>query len=252
MSTRSAAIPLLDADRGLAGAIPEAELALARRALIVKVHAVDPGPWDPAVQPEEHEPALGFLMLDGLAVREIEFGGRTTSELLGAGDLLRPWDHDDVFASLPFLVSWHVLERARLAVLDGRFLAVARSWPGVIAEIASRAVRRSRSLAFQLAIGQLTRVDDRLLVLFWQLAERWGRVGPDGVRVPLALTHRTLGRLVGARRPSVTTALTGLAREGLVVRTPEGWLIKGDPAAALARRGPLGPGTAPDRALHSA
>jgi hypothetical protein len=74
---------------------------------------------------------------------------------------------------------------------------------------ARRHVRRVRSLAFQRAIAQLPRVDDRMLVLLWALAERWGRVSPDGVRVPVGLPHRMLATLVGARRPSVTTALTG-------------------------------------------
>ena len=100
----------------------------------------------------------------------------------------------------------------------------------------ARHVRRVRALAFQRAIAQLPRVDDRMIVLLWALAERWGRVGPDGVRVPVGLPHRTLATLVGARRPSVTTALTGLAREGLVERIEGGWLLHGDPDEVLAER----------------
>ena len=38
------------------------------------------------------------------------------------------------------------------------------------------------------------------------------------------------------RRPSVTTALTALAREGLVERTADGWLLHGDPDEVLAQR----------------
>ena len=73
-------------------------------------------------------------------------------------------------------------------------------------------------------------------MLLWTLAERWGRVGPHGVRLPLSLPHRTLATLVGARRPSVTTALTGLARAGLVERVRDGWLLHGDPAEVLPER----------------
>ena len=66
---------------------------------------------------------------------------------------------------------------------------------------------------------RLTRVERRLKALFWHLAERWGRVSGDGVIVPLALTHRILGQLVGARRPTVSTALSELAeRAGVGVR----------------------------------
>ena len=61
-------------------------------------------------------------------------------------------------------------------------------------------------------------------------------MGPEGVRLPIALPHRTLATLVGARRPSVTTALSGLARDGLVERTSDGWLLRGDPSEVLAAR----------------
>jgi CRP/FNR family transcriptional regulator, cyclic AMP receptor protein len=237
MHSRSAAISLLDVDRDLVRALAPDQLAAARRALVVRVDALEAGDWNPRRDYAENPPAMGLLILDGLLVREITFSERTTSELLGAGDLLRPQDHDSGFEPLPVGVGWHVLEPARLAILDSRFAMATRPFPAVMVELAARTVRRSRALAFQLALSQLTRVDDRLLVLFWQLAERWGTVGPEGVRVPLELTHRTLGRLVGARRPSVTTALTGLARDGLVERVAEGWLLRGDPAQALDRRG---------------
>ncbi|MDX6713590.1 MAG: family transcriptional regulator, cyclic receptor protein, partial [Baekduia sp.] len=39
-----------------------------------------------------------------------------------------------------------------------------------------------------------------------------------------------LARLVGARRPSVTSALGDLARDHLLERTEDGWLLRGDPA----------------------
>jgi hypothetical protein len=85
-------------------------------------------------------------------------------------------------------------------------------------------------------------------MLLWYLAERWGRVTPEGVIVPLRLTHETLARLVGAQRPSVTTAIRQLEQEDHLRRTPDRlWLLCGDPpermsqaapAAAVARYGP--------------
>ena len=164
----------------------------------------------------------------------MSFAGRMSSELCGAGDLLRPWDQDADFDPIPLDVTWQILEKTSIAILDRHFAAVIGKWPVLVDAVTGRAVKRSRALAFQLAISQVTRVDERLLVLMWHLAERWGRVGPDGVRVPLRLTHEALGRLVGARRPSVTTALTGLAKRGCVERTPTGWLLHGDPAEQLA------------------
>jgi hypothetical protein len=116
-------------------------------------------------------------------------------------------------------------------------------YPEITATLFDRLSERSLRLATTQAISQLTRVDRRLKALFWHLAERWGRVSGDGVIVPLALTHRILGQLVGARRPTVSTALSELAeREELVRRADGSWLLRGDPpdAESLARKPPAG------------
>jgi hypothetical protein len=52
------------------------------------------------------------------------------------------------------------------------------------------------------------------------------------VVVPVRLTHDMIGRLVGAHRPSVTTALSELSRANRIARLPHGWLLRGDPPAA--------------------
>ena len=105
-------------------------------------------------------------------------------------------------------------------------------------------MRRSFELATNQATSHLTRVDARLELLFWGLADRWGRVGPDGVVLELPLTHQVLGRLVGAQRPSVTTALSDLARRGVIERREDGaWILRGDPPGE-ARRAPSASPTA--------
>ena len=132
-----------------------------------------------------------------------------------------------------------MLSTVTLAVLDRRFAAEAARYPEITAALFDRMGERSLRLATTQAISQLTRVDRRLKALFWHLAERWGRVSGDGVVVPLALTHRILGQLVGARRPTVSTALSELAEREELVRRPDGsWLLRGDPpdAQTLARR----------------
>jgi CRP/FNR family cyclic AMP-dependent transcriptional regulator len=236
MVTRRNAVRLLDADPELGERLTPEERDLAGRALLVATRTLEPGPWDPREDPTETRPVGGLLVLEGIVTREIAFAGRRTTELLGASDVLRPWNEDVDFEALPFSASWEVHSTCRLALLEDRFALVAGRWPALMAAVGERHIRRARGLAFQRAIAQLPRVDDRLLVLLWSMAERWGRVGPQGVRVPLSLPHRTLATLVGARRPSVTTALTGLTRDGLVERTTDGWLLHGDPSDILPRR----------------
>jgi hypothetical protein len=236
VSSHRTLIPLLEADAELAEGLAGAELEGATRALAVHAVTLDAGAWVPEDQPWPLPPVLGLLILEGVITRDIVFAGRTTTELLGAGDVLRPWEDDVQFDPLPFGVGWQVHEPTRVALLDGRVALASARWPVLAGSLSRRHVRRARGLAFQLAIAQLPRVDDRLLVLLWALAERWGRVSPQGVRLPLALPHRTLATLVGARRPSVTTALSGLTRDGLVERTEEGWLLHGDPAEVFPTR----------------
>ena len=98
--------------------------------------------------------------------------------------------------------------------------------------IVDRLSERAQRLAVTQAISQLNRVDRRLLALFWHLAERWGRVARDGIVVPLVLSHRLIGELVGARRPTVSTALAELARDGQLSRRDDGtWLLTGEPVS---------------------
>ena len=95
------------------------------------------------------------------------------------------------------------------------------------------------------AISHIQRVDRRVHVLFWHLAERWGRVGKDGVLLPLSLTHRTVGLLIGARRPTVTSAFSELARAGMISRRDDGaWVLRGGAPAELLEALP-GPHTWP-------
>jgi len=100
--------------------------------------------------------------------------------------------------------------------------------------IVKRAVDRSHTLAFNVAIHCLQHVDLRLLVLFWHLADRFGRVTPEGTVVPLKLTHNDLSELIGAQHPSVSTGLAELQRREKLVRQPDRtWRLLGGPPNEL-------------------
>ena len=173
---------------------------------------------------------IGLLVLDGLLVREATVGDHPSAELLGPGDLLRAWEDRDAEVLLPRSVRWSALTNARVAVIDHALAVRAAQWPEIFASLVERAARRAERLVVMQAIGHLTRVDDRLLALLWCLAERWGRVVPGGVLVNLRLPHRTLAGMVGARRPSVTTALGQLIARGDIERRADGgWILHGPP-----------------------
>ncbi len=233
---------VLEEDPELCDALTGPERQLATQHLVAAQVQISAGDWEPDHALGEAPGDLGFLVLDGLLTRETLLGRHATAELLGAGDLLRPWDHADGGGSpIATAHAWKVLEPARLAVLDARFGAIAGRFPTVIACLVSRTLRRSQLLGLLLALSAMPRLDERLFALMWALADRWGRVGPDGTTVPLPLTHATLARLVGAQRPSVTSALKTLEDRGFLTRPADGtgWILPGeppgDPAAALAQ-----------------
>ncbi|MCW2966871.1 MAG: Crp/Fnr family transcriptional regulator [Solirubrobacteraceae bacterium] len=226
--------PVLDADPELGERLPAEDFDAARRALLARVLVLEPGPW----RPEQHwdadrHPALGLLVLEGMLTRQVTVAGRPSTELLGAGDVIRPWDEDGDLGMIPMPAEWRVVSRVEIALLDQRFLLTACRWPAVIDAVAARALRRSRWLAFQLGMRQIMRVEGRLLVLLWALSERWGVVTPRGVHLRLRLTHEALGRLVGARRPSVTTAIGALTDAGALERVDDGYRLFGDAEQAL-------------------
>ena len=130
-----------------------------------------------------------------------------------------------------------MLQDCRLAVLDASVTMRLGRYPEVFSSLFARAQQRSRHVAVNMAIVQQPRIDVRLHMLFWELADRFGRVRQDGVHVPIALTHATLADLVAARRPTVTKALGELAERSAVIWTGEDWLLPGDPPAELEEVG---------------
>ena len=208
----------------------------AAQRLLVRALDVPRGRWTPTNLAPAGTSPLGLLILDGLLVREATVGSHPSAELLGPGDLLRAWDDHDAEILLPRTIEWSALTPCRVAIIDHAFAMRAAQWPEVFATLIERAGRRADRLQVMQAIAHLTRVDDRLLALMWSLAERWGRVVPDGVLISLRLPHRTLAAMIGARRPSVTTALGQLMSRGeLARRSDGGYILKGDPPEERVR-----------------
>jgi CRP/FNR family cyclic AMP-dependent transcriptional regulator len=237
-------ISLLDLDSDLGRLLDGSRLQEARRRLVVRVHFLDRGPWDAERLRDAGPDNLGLFIADGLLTRELVLADNVSGELIGPGDIVRPWQAAGPERLVPFGVRWNVLRETRLAVLDGRFGTALAHFPEVNAMLMDRVTERTRRLSVMQAISQLNGVDRRLLTLFWHLAERWGRVTPDGVSVAIDVPHRVLAQLVGARRPTVSTALSRLAASGELVRRANGtWLLTGEPfglpsdeAARIIRR----------------
>ena len=227
-------ISIVDADPDLADLLDEPQRARAQREALTRVRRLSPGEWNAenAIEPDLHH--RGFLIIEGLLSREVHVLRRQCVELLGPGDVLRPWRWDPDGSHVHAEVGWLVLEPTQLAVLDHGLVTRMTPWPQLGVELFARGTRRAHALSVTVAIAHYQRVDDRLLLTLWHLAERWGRVRADGIALPLPLSHQRLADLVGAHRPSVTTAIGELTRSGAVSRRDDGvWMLHGTPPAEL-------------------
>jgi CRP/FNR family transcriptional regulator, cyclic AMP receptor protein len=206
---------LLDADDELAEEFDVRVRVAVRQLATARVLQVGVGECDLSGWFEIASHGPGLLVLDGVVAFETRTGDRVAAELLGAGDLLQapslPTDE-----LLERTCQWRVLRPARFALLDEHFVDRVRSFPQVTRALVSRACRRTAELDVLRAITSQPRLEVRLVLLLWHLAARWGRVEPASVRLCLPLTHRLLGQMIAAERPSISHALKRLAQAGLI------------------------------------
>jgi CRP-like cAMP-binding protein len=221
-------VALLEVNPDLAADLTADQMQLALAALVVPAIRIQGGQWDfEACASDERLTGslIGLLVIDGVVVREMKLRRYVSAQLCGPGDLLElPSARDH--RSLPAFATTSVPGTAVVALLDDRVLAASRRWPQLGGRLLAHGIGQIADAGTHQAISQLARADDRLLGLFWHLADRWGRVLPDGVRIELPLTHETIGRLIGARRPTVTLGLGQLRAGGLLQRQVDGaWLL---------------------------
>ncbi len=221
-------VALLEADPDLGRHLEGAELEAARGQLRARVLDLREGSVSlPALDATHGD--LGLLIIGGALMRHASIGRVAFAELIGPGDVLRQRGGSSV-------ANWTALQPTCVALLERGVNAATARWPEVSAEILDRSVARACRLAMQVAVCHLRRVDQRLLLLLWMVADRWGRVRTDGVVIPLVLTHQTLATLVGSHRPTVTAALKKLELQGAIGRESQSvWILKGERPEELDR-----------------
>jgi CRP/FNR family cyclic AMP-dependent transcriptional regulator len=229
---------LLDLDPDLAAGLAPDVVAILRRRAIVSTVTLGVGPWSPGDLPEEARHAETLLLTEGLVMRDVMLSDGTTSEILGPGDLLECGAPPE--SLLTVTMNCTVAIAATAVLVDRRLLRLLASWPRLGTRLLVRAATQTQRQSVMCAISQLPRVELRLLGLLWHLSDRWGHVATSGIVLPLTLTHESLGRLIGARRPTVSLALKSLAESGAVGRRADGaWIL------ALDSREQLSPGDEP-------
>ena len=140
---------------------------------------------------EEHERTIGMLERGDVVVRPLD-------------GLIAPDPRVRCFA----------IEASELHLVDRARMETWLSDPALAANLVRVLSAQIADRELAVAIALEPRVERRLLLKLRQLAERWGRVTPDGIRLDLRLTHQELANMIGAVRESVTIALGRLADAG--------------------------------------
>jgi CRP/FNR family transcriptional regulator, cyclic AMP receptor protein len=203
--------------------LPQSRLEAVRPVLRARALRLRRGRWAADVDTAMIADGIGFLVVEGAVMRCVAAAHRTGGELLGPGDVLRP-SVDPLLP--PFSAYWRAVVDTKLAVLDARFARASASVPEVTGALVASATRRAGMVGRQLVIAQSQSVETRILATLRQLADRWGVMTAKGIVLPQFLSHGTLALLLGARRPSVTSAMVRLSARGAVSRRPDGrWLL---------------------------
>jgi hypothetical protein len=217
---------LLDLDDDLAQECHPATRATARVVATVRLAEAEVGPCDLEAWFADVAPGPGLLVLDGLVAINTSVGARAACELVGGGDLLQHVEPrtDELVGQTE---TCQALSPTTFALLDEDFAGRVGPFPQVGMALLRRAARRASEAETLRAIACHPRLEVRLVLLLWHLASRWGRVVPGGIRLTMPLTHRLLGLLVAAERPSVSHAMHRLAQTDLIVGAAGDLLLNG-------------------------
>ena len=216
-------VHLLEEDPDLGAGLSRPTFARANELLRARVVALGRG----RIPPSNADPAstFGLYVLSGLMGRRVRVGRAQATELLGPGDILRPWYRAELLECAPAEIDWWVFQPACLAILDEQITRVIGRRPELLVAFSSRLLHRERSGAYLRAVSHLSCVDEKVLVTLWHLASRWGRVTPRGVELSFRLTHEVIAEIVGSRRPTVTLALSRMRRGNILSRTADGRVV---------------------------
>jgi CRP-like cAMP-binding protein len=209
--------------------------------------AVRPGAWRPDPPECYGRGAFAMVVVEGLILSEVHLHEQPATQLFAREDVLDPWGPAADVTLSGEHVAWRALAPVRLAVLGERFLGASARRPSLALALHRRLAAQGHRASRYAAIAQLRRVDQRIVALFCLLAEDHGRVGADGIRLELRLTHQDIGGLIGACRPTVSQALKSLDAGGVLQVERRRWRLEQE-ALRLVGIGCAQPGTVDDPA----
>jgi CRP/FNR family cyclic AMP-dependent transcriptional regulator len=201
----------------IAGSLTPVERGVAERALLAPLVSARDEDLAAALAAEPGD-AFNFVLVSGTVLKETTLASSSALELLGPGDVLAPPLSATRQLESRAASRYLALGDASIATLGMRFERVAMRWPQVSGLLHRQIAEQAHRASMHLAMLHLPRAEDRILALFADLSERFGRVTPEGILIDLPLNHELIGRLTASRRPTATIALQNLYHQGLLTR----------------------------------
>ena len=155
-----------------------------------------------------------YVMVAGVAraVRVNHDGRCLTSGLLDGGMAFGrlPYAHDEATETVEALVECEVL---RVPTRDLESLAAVD--PLIARSLAQSSAQRLRAAEERLAALAFQPVPARLAGVVLELADHFGKVTPEGIRLDVRLTHGALAEMTGTTRETLTKVSGWLRTEGI-------------------------------------
>ena len=121
------------------------------------------------------------------------------------------------------------LTAARVSIIAAGPLKALLEVPLVAEAIAGAFVDGLRDRQASIRNCTYVRHSERVRQTLLQLAGRYGRVAPRGIRIDFPLTHQLLADMVGSARETVSLAVAELTRDGFLHRHHRDYIIRVDP-----------------------
>lgn len=182
--------------------------------------------------PDTHREGL-FIIKDGkLRMYKINDEGKQfTAGILGAGNMFGETDSFSFGTNGIFIET--IEETLLCSMMKEEFEAFLSNRPQLamklLKELSERLKERDEMLE-KLALGDIR---ERVLHLLVKLSERFGIDEGEFLRIDMALTHQEVANMIGATRETVTVALNGLAKDGVIQTGRRAILVNSEQAKAM-------------------
>src|SRR4051812_42315409 len=122
-------VRVLEADPDLGQGLDPQSFVAAKRELVAETLTVARGVWELNPAWAATGAVLGLLIIAGVLARDLVIGRRRSLEILGSGDVVRPWPSDRHAGAVEVDLRFTALEPVRFAALDAQFVAHAARFP---------------------------------------------------------------------------------------------------------------------------